>query len=59
MQEYGNYHIVIIDDASTDKTGELIADFLNQQNKIPRDRYQVITNSEQKLAMVNLRRAAN
>jgi len=58
MQEYNNYHIVVIDDASTDKTGKLISDFLGSQNKVPSNRYQIITNTEQKMAMYNLRRAA-
>lgn len=58
MQEYANYHIVVIDDASTDSTGKLITDFLQQQNKIPIDRYHVVINPQQQMAMFNLRLAA-
>lgn len=28
MQDYSNYHVVIIDDASDDQTGQLIQTFL-------------------------------
>jgi len=34
MQDYGNYHIVFIDDASTDFTGFQIKQLLESQNKI-------------------------
>jgi glycosyltransferase involved in cell wall biosynthesis len=58
MQEYTNYHIVFIDDASTDGTGEQVQAFLDSQSKIPRDKFIMIKNTEQKRAMPNLRRAA-
>lgn len=34
MQNYSNYHIVVIDDASTDGTGELISAILKDQTKL-------------------------
>jgi glycosyltransferase involved in cell wall biosynthesis len=46
MQEYANYHIVVIDDASEDETGTLIEKFLNEQQKVPKSRYNVIKNSK-------------
>lgn len=58
-QEYKNYHIVFIDDASTDGTGEQIEKFLAvSQTKIPPERFTVVKNKEQKRAMFNLRMAA-
>ena len=59
MQEYKNYHIVFIDDASTDGTGEQVEQFLiANQTKIPSERFIVVKNKEQKRAMPNLRIAA-
>lgn len=59
MQEYKNYHIVFIDDASTDGTGEQVEQYLlTKQTKVPSERFKVIKNSEQKRAMPNLRMAA-
>lgn len=46
MQDYSNYHIVFIDDASTDGTGEQIQAFLeNNQTRVPSSRYTVIRNA--------------
>jgi glycosyltransferase involved in cell wall biosynthesis len=58
MQNYTNYHIVVIDDASTDRTGELILEYLKGQKKVGEDRFEVIRNAEQMRAMHNLRFAA-
>lgn len=44
MQDYHNYHIVVIDDASTDGTGVEIFNFLEKESNIERERYQVIIN---------------
>lgn len=44
MQNYTNYHVVIIDDASTDGTGGLILDFLRSQTVLPKERYEIIRN---------------
>lgn len=58
MQDYSNYHIVFIDDASTDGTGVQIEAMLANQTIVPPNRYIVIKNSEQRRAMANLRMAA-
>lgn len=58
MQDYSNFHVVVIDDASTDGTGALIKTFLDSQKKITPDRYQIIVNTFQRKAMPNLRTAA-
>ena len=58
MQNYSNYHIVVIDDASTDNTGDLISSFLSKQTRIPKERYHIQKNSKRMKAMYNLRRAA-
>ena len=58
MQDYSKYHVVVIDDASTDGTGELIKTYLDSQRKITPERYQIIKNTFQRKAMPNLRTAA-
>ena len=58
MQNYSNFHIVVFDDASTDKTGDLIQEFLESQTKVPKERYHIERNEQQMRAMYNLRRAA-
>jgi glycosyltransferase involved in cell wall biosynthesis len=59
QQEYQNYHLVFIDDASTDGTGAQVEAMLANQTQLPPERYVVIRNKEQKRAMPNLRRAAD
>ena len=58
IQDYKNFHIVVIDDASTDNTGTLIKTYLTNQKYVSADRYQVLTNSFQMKAMPNLRNTA-
>lgn len=58
MQDYKNFHIVAIDDASTDNTGALIKRYLGNQKYVTADRYKVLTNAFQLKAMPNLRNAA-
>lgn len=57
MQNYTNYHIVVVDDDSSDGTGEQIIDFLKKE-KIAPERYVVVRNQEKKYAMGSLRIAA-
>ena len=45
MQNYSNYHIVVIDDASNDGTGDLINDFMDKQSMLPKERYWLIRNT--------------
>lgn len=59
QQRYENYHIVIIDDASTDGTGEGILEFLKDQSQLKEDRFTFIKNKDRVMAMSNLRRAAS
>lgn len=58
MQQYSNYHIVVIDDMSTDGTGQLIDTYLATQNKISQSNYLVIHNKVQMFALANIRTAA-
>ena len=58
MQDYQNYHLVFIDDASTDGTGDEVQKFLKNQTKLPKSHYKVIKNKKQQRAMPNLRMAA-
>ncbi len=43
MQNYQNYHVVYIDDASPDRTGEFVKQYL-EEKKIPEKKIQVIRN---------------
>ena len=45
MQNYTNYRIVYIDDASTDRTGEYIKSYVFSRN-IPLEKIEIITNKE-------------
>lgn len=38
MQDYNNYHVVYIDDASPDKTGEHVKDYIREKG-IPSESY--------------------
>lgn len=48
QQDYKNYHVVFVDDFSTDKTGDYAESYM-QVNKIPKDKYVVIKNDRRKL----------
>jgi glycosyltransferase involved in cell wall biosynthesis len=52
-QNYQNYKIVIIDDASDDGTGELIQIFL-KNSKFPPERYSLIHNKKRLSAVPNI-----
>lgn len=58
VQEYSNYHIIFIDDASTDSTATDVIQILTTQNKLPPNQYTIIRNTQQMKAMHNLRTAA-
>jgi glycosyltransferase involved in cell wall biosynthesis len=44
MQDYANFHIVVIDDHSEDDTGSLIRKYLEGQKLVAPDRYRVLRN---------------
>jgi glycosyltransferase involved in cell wall biosynthesis len=48
MQDYLNYHFIVIDNASTDKTGTLMEEELLKQKKVPSSNYKIIKNNERK-----------
>ena len=58
MQDYQNYHFVIIDDGSVDGTGQLIKGILNSQEKVPKEKYEVITHTERSFSLLNIRNAS-
>jgi glycosyltransferase involved in cell wall biosynthesis len=57
QQNYKNFHIVFIDDASTDQTFEKTLQLINER-QFPLNRVNMIKNDKQMFAMHNLRRAA-
>lgn len=50
---------MIIDDASTDDTGEEILKFLKEESGLNKEKFTVIKNKERMFAMANLKRAAS
>ena len=58
MQDYQNYHFVVIDDGSVDGTGQLIRGILNSQEKVPKENYEVITHIERSFSLQNIRNAS-
>ena len=58
MQNYENYHIVVIDDASTDGTGAEVKAYLEKQTKIKPQHYKVIQNEKNVGNSRNIRKAA-
>lgn len=59
MQEYSNYRVVFIDDASTDSTATDVFEIISKQTKLTPRQYVIVRNVQQKKAMFNLRMAAN
>lgn len=43
QQEYKNYHLVYVNDASTDGTGDYVKSYM-EENEIPREKYTIINN---------------
>ena len=56
QQEYNNYRLVIVDDASTDHTASFIELWL-RQSKLPSTRYRLIKNQERISAVPNINMA--
>ena len=53
MQDYQNYHVVYIDDASPDQTGEFVKKYLKDKN-IPEKKIQVHINDINKTALYDI-----
>lgn len=53
MQNYTNYHVIYIDDASSDKTTEHVRKYVISQN-IPVDKMKIITNKANKKPTENI-----
>lgn len=53
MQDYQNYHVVYIDDASPDKTGEYVKKYIEKKG-IPEEKIEVIINEKNTLALANI-----
>ena len=47
QQEYQNYHVVYVNDASTDGTGEYVKQYM-KANQIPAEKYEIINNEKDK-----------
>ena len=58
MQDYQNYHFVIVDDGSVDGTSQVIKGVLESQEKIPKENYEVITHTERSYSLSNIRNAS-
>ena len=44
-QEYENYHVVVIDDASTDGTGYKVEEWLEEEGKMKEGKFRVRRNN--------------
>ncbi len=58
QQDYANYRILFIDDASEDKTWELINKF-KRQHKISDEKLKLTQNTERVMALGSIYKAAN
>ncbi len=57
MQDYSNYHIVFIDDASEDQTGQRMRIYA-RDHQISEDKLKIIVNEQRTMAMPNLYKSA-
>ena len=58
QQEYQNYHVVYVNDASTDNLGQYVQDYMND-NGIPSDKYTLINNKYNQGLLANTYMAAH
>lgn len=58
QQEYGNYRVVYLDDASEDGTGQRVRDYA-RDHQISAQKLQVVVNAQRRRAMPNIHWAAH
>lgn len=58
QQEYQNYHVVYVNDASTDGTGDFVKAYM-EENEIPSDKYTLINNPKNKGNCANIYNAGH
>lgn len=58
QQDYSNYRIIFIDDASEDDTGSYIKEYIKEKH-LSDKKITVIINQERMMAMPNLHKAAH
>lgn len=58
QQYYKNYHVVYVNDASTDGTGEYVQAYM-EENEIPPEKYTIINNNESLLHCANIHMIAH
>ena len=58
QQEYQNYHVVYVNDASTDGTGEYVKHYM-EENQIPAEKYEIINNEKNKGNCANIYNAGH
>lgn len=56
-QQYSNFKIIVIDDASLDGTADKILEYISEQN-VGRNKFTLVRNDRQMKAMSNIRKAA-
>jgi glycosyltransferase involved in cell wall biosynthesis len=58
MQDYKNFHFIVIDDGSVDGTGNLIANYLATQKTVDPSRYKVEIHTDRFYSIFNIRNAS-
>ena len=58
MQDYKNFHLVIIDDGSADGTGTMLQNMLKLQTQMEPSRWEVIIHTDRYYSVANIRNAS-
>jgi glycosyltransferase involved in cell wall biosynthesis len=58
MQDYKNFHLVIIDDGSADGTGVMLQNMLKLQTQMDPSRWEVIIHTDRSYSVANIRNAS-